>query len=66
MGKQKPKRTCEDGTDDKCTTANKSLEMDGITGTAKKDEHYSVEHMAKTCGGKNIFCGIISLITSLI
>ena len=66
LGKQKQKRTCEDGTHDKCTVENKNREIDCRTGATKKDGHYSVEHMENTCGGKILFGRVISPITGLI
>ena len=66
LGKQKQKRTCQDGTNDKCTEENTNQEIDCTTSPTRKEGHHNVEHMEKTCGGKIPFCRIIGLVTGLI
>ena len=66
VGKQKQKRTCEEGTHDKCTAENKEREIDCATAETKKVGHYSVENMEENCGGKIRFGRKISLITGLV
>ena len=61
-GMQKQKRTCEDGTHDKCTAANKEREIDCATGETKKVGHYSVENMEERCGGKNMLVELSALL----
>ena len=52
LGKQKQKRTCQEGTHDKCTAENKNQEIECTTGPTRKEGQFKTDYMEKTCGGK--------------